>query len=67
MTQPALLIVGGTHGIGKEIARHYAKQGWSVVLTGRDGRRPNRWRRSWAVTPAGSLWTSPSRSWSQTR
>ena len=33
----ALLIVGGTHGIGKEIARHYAKQGWSVVLTGRDG------------------------------
>jgi NAD(P)-dependent dehydrogenase (short-subunit alcohol dehydrogenase family) len=37
MTQPALLIVGGTHGMGKEIARHYAKQGWSVVLTGRDG------------------------------
>ena len=36
MTQ-SLLIVGGTHGIGKEIARHYAKQGWSVVLTGRDG------------------------------
>jgi NAD(P)-dependent dehydrogenase (short-subunit alcohol dehydrogenase family) len=37
MTQPALLIVGGTRGIGKEIARHYAKQGWSVALTGRDG------------------------------
>jgi len=37
MTQPALLIVGGTHGMGKVIARHYAKQGWSVVLTGRDG------------------------------
>ena len=32
-----LLIVGGTHGIGKEIARRYAEQGWSVVLTGRDG------------------------------
>ena len=31
----ALLIVGGTRGIGKEIARYYAKQGWSVVLTGR--------------------------------
>ena len=37
MTQSALLLVGGTRGIGKEIARHYARQGWSVVLTGRDG------------------------------
>jgi NAD(P)-dependent dehydrogenase (short-subunit alcohol dehydrogenase family) len=33
----SLLIVSGTHGIGKEIARHYAAQGWSVVLAGRDG------------------------------
>jgi NAD(P)-dependent dehydrogenase (short-subunit alcohol dehydrogenase family) len=57
MTQPALLIVGGTHGIGKEIARHYAKQGWSVVLTGRDGSTAK------AVAPAASLWTSPSQSW----
>ncbi len=32
----SLLIVGGTRGIGKEIARHYAEQGWSVVLAGRD-------------------------------
>jgi NAD(P)-dependent dehydrogenase (short-subunit alcohol dehydrogenase family) len=31
----ALLIVGGTRGIGKEIARYYAEQGWSVALTGR--------------------------------
>jgi NAD(P)-dependent dehydrogenase (short-subunit alcohol dehydrogenase family) len=35
MTQPTLLIVGATHGIGKEIARRYAGEGWSVVLTGR--------------------------------
>jgi NAD(P)-dependent dehydrogenase (short-subunit alcohol dehydrogenase family) len=35
MTQ-SLLIVGGTRGIGKEIARLYAEQGWSVVLTGRE-------------------------------
>ena len=28
----SLLIVGGTRGIGTEIARHYAEQGWSVVL-----------------------------------
>ena len=32
----SLLIAGGTHGIGTEIARHYAERGWSVVLTGRD-------------------------------
>jgi NAD(P)-dependent dehydrogenase (short-subunit alcohol dehydrogenase family) len=32
----ALLIIGATQGIGKEIARRYAGQGWSVVLTGRD-------------------------------
>jgi NAD(P)-dependent dehydrogenase (short-subunit alcohol dehydrogenase family) len=36
MTQPGLLIVGGTLGIGKEIAQRYAGQGWSVVLTSRD-------------------------------
>jgi NAD(P)-dependent dehydrogenase (short-subunit alcohol dehydrogenase family) len=33
----ALLIVGGTHGIGLEIARRYAGQGWWVVVAGRDG------------------------------
>jgi NAD(P)-dependent dehydrogenase (short-subunit alcohol dehydrogenase family) len=35
----ALLIVSGTQGIGLEIARHYAGQGWSVVLTSRDDSR----------------------------
>jgi NAD(P)-dependent dehydrogenase (short-subunit alcohol dehydrogenase family) len=40
MTQPALLVVGGTRGIGKEIARRYAGEGWSVVLTGRDDSAP---------------------------
>jgi NAD(P)-dependent dehydrogenase (short-subunit alcohol dehydrogenase family) len=33
----ALLVVSGTQGIGKEIARHYAGEGWAVVLAGRDG------------------------------
>jgi NAD(P)-dependent dehydrogenase (short-subunit alcohol dehydrogenase family) len=33
----SLLIASGTHGLGTEIARHYAERGWSVVLTGRDG------------------------------
>ena len=37
MTQPSLLIVGGTHGIGLEIARRYTGEGWKVVVAGRDG------------------------------
>lgn len=32
----AVVIVGGTAGIGLEVARHYAAAGRSVVLTGRD-------------------------------
>jgi NAD(P)-dependent dehydrogenase (short-subunit alcohol dehydrogenase family) len=31
-----VLIISGTQGIGNEIARRYAKEGWTVVLTGRD-------------------------------
>jgi NAD(P)-dependent dehydrogenase (short-subunit alcohol dehydrogenase family) len=34
-----LLVAGGTAGLGREIARHYADRGWSVVLTGRDADR----------------------------
>ena len=32
----SLLVVSGTQGIGLEIARRYAGEGWSVVLSGRD-------------------------------
>ncbi|MDR7415515.1 MAG: SDR family oxidoreductase [Armatimonadota bacterium] len=32
----AVVIIGGTRGIGLEIARHYAGQGRSVVISGRD-------------------------------
>jgi NAD(P)-dependent dehydrogenase (short-subunit alcohol dehydrogenase family) len=31
-----VVVVGGTSGLGHEIARHYAEQGRQVVLTGRD-------------------------------
>ncbi len=31
-----LVVVGGTHGIGYEIARHYTGRGRPVVVTGRD-------------------------------
>jgi NAD(P)-dependent dehydrogenase (short-subunit alcohol dehydrogenase family) len=32
----AVVVVGGTSGLGLEIARHYANQNRSVVITGRD-------------------------------
>ena len=36
MAQGSVVIVGGTRGIGRELARAYAKRGREVVLTGRD-------------------------------
>ncbi len=35
----SVVIVGGTSGIGREIAAHYAEKGRDVVLTGRDAGR----------------------------
>jgi NAD(P)-dependent dehydrogenase (short-subunit alcohol dehydrogenase family) len=32
-----MLIVGGTHGIGLEVARRYVGEAWSVIVAGRDG------------------------------
>lgn len=32
----SVVVVGGTRAIGKEVARHYARRGDHVVLTGRD-------------------------------
>ncbi len=34
-----IVVVGGTSGLGREIAKKYADAGWSVVLTGRDAAR----------------------------
>jgi NAD(P)-dependent dehydrogenase (short-subunit alcohol dehydrogenase family) len=34
-----VVVVGGTSGLGREIARQYAAEGRSVVITGRDGQR----------------------------
>ena len=34
-----IVVVGGTEGIGKELARHYANAGRETVLTGRDASR----------------------------
>jgi NAD(P)-dependent dehydrogenase (short-subunit alcohol dehydrogenase family) len=35
----SVVVVGGTSGIGREIARHYAEAGDRVALTGRDASR----------------------------
>jgi NAD(P)-dependent dehydrogenase (short-subunit alcohol dehydrogenase family) len=39
MSDGAVVVVGGTGGIGREVARHYLEQGRSVVITGRDQER----------------------------
>jgi NAD(P)-dependent dehydrogenase (short-subunit alcohol dehydrogenase family) len=36
MSDGVVLVVGGTGGIGRELARHYAEQGAPVIITGRD-------------------------------
>jgi NAD(P)-dependent dehydrogenase (short-subunit alcohol dehydrogenase family) len=39
MPEGCVVVVGGTSGLGLEVARHYADQGREVVLSGRDQQR----------------------------
>ncbi|WP_116999391.1 SDR family oxidoreductase [Desertimonas flava] len=39
MGNGSVLVVGGTGGLGKEVARHYHEQGHDVTITGRDPER----------------------------
>lgn len=39
MAGGSVLVVGGTGGIGLEVARHYSEQGRPVIITGRDAAR----------------------------
>jgi NAD(P)-dependent dehydrogenase (short-subunit alcohol dehydrogenase family) len=39
MSEGLVVVVGGTQGMGKEVARHYADAGREVVVTGRDATR----------------------------
>ena len=39
MAEGSVLVVGGTGGLGREIARHYQQMGASVVITGREATR----------------------------
>lgn len=41
MDNGSVLVVGGTGGIGREVARHYHQQGHDVIVTGRDPDRTN--------------------------
>ena len=36
MDEPTVVVVGGTHGIGRDLARHYAELGRTVTISGRD-------------------------------
>jgi short-subunit dehydrogenase len=40
MPEPgSVVVIGGTSGLGLEVARHYADQGREVVVSSRDQRR----------------------------
>jgi NAD(P)-dependent dehydrogenase (short-subunit alcohol dehydrogenase family) len=39
MAEHAVVVVGGTQGLGRDLARHYAEAGRRVVVTGRDRER----------------------------
>ena len=38
----SVLVIGGTGGIGREVARHYHERGEDVIITGRDLERANK-------------------------
>jgi NAD(P)-dependent dehydrogenase (short-subunit alcohol dehydrogenase family) len=42
MADGSVLIVGGTAGLGRDIARHYRGEGKQVIITGRDRERSER-------------------------
>jgi NAD(P)-dependent dehydrogenase (short-subunit alcohol dehydrogenase family) len=39
MAEQTVVIVGGTHGLGNDLARHYVEAGRRVIVTGRDAER----------------------------
>src|SRR5918995_6771434 len=39
MAEHTVVVVGGTQGLGRDLARHYAEVGRRVVVTGRDAQR----------------------------
>jgi NAD(P)-dependent dehydrogenase (short-subunit alcohol dehydrogenase family) len=39
MAEHSVVIVGATHGLGRDLAEHYARAGRRVVVTGRDAER----------------------------
>ena len=39
MAEHTVVVVGGTQGLGRDLAQHYAEAGRRVIVTGRDGER----------------------------
>ena len=39
MAEHTVVIVGGTHGLGNDLGRHYVERGRRVIVTGRDAER----------------------------
>ena len=42
MGDGSVLVVGGTGGIGREVARHYHERGHDVTIAGRNYERTNK-------------------------
>ena len=82
MASKSVVVVGGTRGLGREVAQFYADQGRDVVITGRDAvrrggvrrgdrrldarRRASTWR-SRTRSPSGSRTSATSSTWSSRR
>ncbi len=53
MANGSVVVVGGTQGLGRELAQSYADEGREVIVTGRDQSRAEAAARRSAATPAG--------------
>ena len=59
MSEGAIVIVGGTQGLGRRLAEHYAERGRDVLIAGRDPARTNAVAQEiGASVPAQRHWTS---------
>ena len=62
MPDPAsVVVIGGTSGIGREIARFYAERGHDVVLSGRDAERARAVAAEFGGRVTGIAWNWPGR------
>ena len=67
MANGSVVVVGGTVGLGRELAQAYADEGREVVVTGRDQDRAEHAASEIGGRTRGLASTSPSRTRSRTR